>query len=89
MMALVTDLTKKVSDKTSRPLVFPEQMRYVCEELDDLKKENLELHSMVRLYTEIIKDMGDKILFLSDEAAHLDRMLEISESHNRRISENR
>lgn len=68
-------------------LIFPEQMKYVCEELDDLKRENLELHSMVNLYAAIIKQMGHQILFLSDEAEHLDRMLKLSEAQNQRLVE--
>lgn len=72
-----------------RLLVFPEQMKYVCDELDDLKKENTELHSMVNLYAAIIKQMGDKILYLADEAEHLDRMLTVADKHNERLESGR
>lgn len=82
---------KETSDTTlkPKPLVFPEQMQYVCEELDDLRQQNLELHSMVNLYAQIIKQMGDKIVFLADEAEHLDRLLKVSDKHNERLESNR
>lgn len=86
-MMYVHEQPQDVPETDKKLLVFPEQMKYVCEEIDDLKRENLELHNMVKLYAEIIKQMGHQVLFLSDEAEHLDRMLRMSEAQNQRLVE--
>jgi hypothetical protein len=87
MMQIHNQLQDATSSDNKKFLIFPEQVKYVCEELEDLKRENLELQSMVNLYASIIKLMGNQILFLSDEAEHLDRMLKISEVQNQRLVE--
>jgi hypothetical protein len=87
MMQIHNQSQNATSSDNKKFLIFPEQVKYVCEELEDLKRENLELQSMVNLYASIIKLMGNQILFLSDEAEHLDRMLKISEVQNQRLVE--